>query len=150
MPNHVLGGELHCGSTMWCYGPDDFSMWRSQQTTSNGVPGTYNHFRAACYDAVFLFSEILKVFLLFSACWGTWTGWDTKPYSILGPWFRNTPQVSLKFSHFCSTEDVLWCFLSLLIRILAISGLSNYCFLPLSFLERALIFLYLSLHNSVF
>ena len=37
----LLGRESHCWSSMWCDGPDNLSMWWSQQTSCNDVPGMH-------------------------------------------------------------------------------------------------------------
>jgi len=37
------GGKPHCRSSLWCHGPDGFSMWWSQQTTCYGLPGVHHY-----------------------------------------------------------------------------------------------------------
>lgn len=130
MSNHILGGELHCGSSMWCNGSDDFGMWRSQQTTSNGVPGTYNHFRAAYYDAVILFSEniffksLLVVFSLLRYL-------DSLKYQAIFDFGALIPEyvtgIVLIFAFSVRYTPLF----ALVIRIWTVSGLNNHCFFPL-------------------
>lgn len=35
----LIGGESHCRSSMWRDGPDDVSLWRSKQTSCDGLSG---------------------------------------------------------------------------------------------------------------